>query len=172
MREWVDGRDGAHDWSAFAGYTLELELAALPSPWEVLEREALTRADRQVPSCRRAAQSTAVRPGVAQRYPAVLCCFCPDSITADLDEWRRCTANVASLVAPGGWLILTALRSAASYRVGGLQFPSAGVTEDEVAAVLHDAGFSRLGTTVLAAAATDAGDHGFDSVVLAVSRRP
>ena len=54
----------------------------------------------------------------SRQYPAVLCCFCPDSITDDLDEWRRCTANIASLVAPGGWLVLTALGAAASYRVG------------------------------------------------------
>ena len=84
----------------------------------------------------------------SRRYPAVVCCFCPDSITADLDEWRRCTEHVASLVAPGGWFVLTALGGADSYRVGARRFPSPGVSVDDVADVLRSAGFSRLGTTI------------------------
>jgi hypothetical protein len=173
VRDWVDGGDGAHDWSSFAAFTLEIELGRAPAPWEVLEREAVTR--ERITSLRLAdarRRQPLLGGGGAHRYPAVLCCFCPDSITDDLAEWRDCTANVASLVAPGGWLVLTALRNAASYRVGGMHFPSAGVTEDEVLAVLREAGFSRLGTTVIAEQAADDSGHGFDSVVLAVSRKP
>jgi hypothetical protein len=109
--------------------------------------------------------------GRPRRYGAVLCCFCSDSITTDLDEWRRCTANVASLVAPGGWFVLTALGGASSYRVGARRFPSAGVTARDVADVLVGAGFSRDGTTVTATGSIDAGAHGYESVVLAISRR-
>lgn len=172
VRGWVDGADDAHDWSPFAEYTLRAELGRGPSARERAEREELTR-DR-ITTFRHvdARRTQPFRDGRPARYPAVLCCFCPDSITGDLEEWRRCTEHVAGLVAPGGWLVLAALGGASSYRVGPVRFPSAGVVADDVAALLMSCGFSRLGTSIITARAVDDGDHGFDAVVLAVSRKP
>jgi hypothetical protein len=79
---------------------------------------------------------------------------------------------VASLVAPGGWFVLTALGGADSYRVGTRRFPSPDVSVDDVAEVLRSAGFCSRSTTITSAAAADADDHGFDRVILAVSRKP
>jgi hypothetical protein len=56
--------------------------------------------------------------------------------------------------------------------VGARRFPSPDIAVDDVADVLRSAGFCRLGTTITSAAAADADDHGFDRVVLAVSRKP
>lgn len=171
VRAWLGAHDGAWDWSPFTTLTLELELGRAPLPWEVREREAAAR-DR----LRSIARADARRPQPLdagwRRYPVVVCCFCPDSITSDRDEWRRCSEHVASLVARGGWLVFTALGSAHSYRVGGQSFPSPNVSVDDVASVLTTAGFSRLGTTITTAETIDPDDHGFDHVVLAVSRKP
>lgn len=172
VRHWVNGRNDAHDWSAFAEYALRCERGRVPSSDEVRDREKLTQ--RRITSFHladaRRGQPLADGKG-DHGYPLVLCCFCPDSITDDLDEWRRCTTNVASLVAPDGWLVLAALRGTTSYRVGGVHFPSAGVTADEIATLLRNTGFSRRETTIETADAGDDSDHGFNSVILAASRR-
>jgi nicotinamide N-methyltransferase len=169
VRRWVRGGPDAWDWTPFTRVTLHHELGRPPVDWEIREREART---RERITAFHLGDARMRRPlASARRYPAVLCCFCPDSITDDPVEWRYCTENVASLVAPGGWLVLTALHRASSYRVGGVQFPSCGVTADDVAGVLHSSGFSRLGTTIVIADADDSEGHGFDSVLLSVSRK-
>jgi hypothetical protein len=106
-----------------------------------------------------------------RRYPAVLCCFCPDSITDDLAEWERYTHNVASLVDDGGWFVLTALAGARAYRVGGYEFPSPRLDADHVYRALRGAGFAPRATTVVSAAVADPDWHGFDSVLFAIARR-
>ena len=171
VRRWVDGADGAWDWTPFTTFTLCAELGREPTRSEVREREATTRERIRSLGLADVRRPQPLASG-SRRYPAVLCCFCPDSITADIEDWRRCTEHVASLVAPGGWFVLTALGGADSYRVGARRFPSPGVSADDVADVLASAGFCRLGTTIMSAAATDDDDHGFDHVVLAVSRKP
>ena len=170
VRAWVENDDGAWDWSAFAAWILRTENGREPTAWEVRGREWATRERITRLGLADARRSRTLTAGMA-RFPAVLCCFCPDSITDDIDDWRRCTRNVAALVEPGGWLVLTALGQADSYRVGNRRFPSAGVTDADIADVLDEAGFSRLGTTITTAQVPDADGHGYDSVLLAVSRR-
>lgn len=170
VRRWIAGHPEAWDWTPFTVAALANELGRRPHAWEVREREART---RELVTALHLADARERQPlGVARRYPAVVCCFCPDSITDDIDEWRQCTANIASLVAPGGWFVLTALHEAKCYRVGDVDFPSSGVTVDDVAGVLHESGFSRLGTNIVTTDADDDDAHGFDSVLFAVSRKP
>jgi len=79
--------------------------------------------------------------------------------------------NIASLVALNGWLVLTALRATDAYRVGDVRFPSAGVTEHDVAAVLAEAGYPARTTTVTVAQAPDDRGYGFSAITLAMGRR-
>lgn len=169
VRRWTAEAPGAWDWSPFTTEVLRLELGRGPVPWEVADREAITRRriTRFLPADVRRYPSVAE----GRRYPAVVCCFCPDSITDDLDEWRCCTANLAALVALGGWLVLTALGGATSYAVGDVRFPSAGVTENDVASLLAGLGFPADETSVRTVATPDPDDHGFDSVIFAVARK-
>lgn len=170
VRAWVSGAPEAWNWTPFAHFTLHCELGRPPTECELSEREALTR--ERIGAFLRGDARRGQPLGTAQRYPLVVCCFCPDSITDDLAEWRQCAINVSALVAPGGWYVLTALHDAGSYRVGDVDFPSAGVSVDDVAGALRDAGFSRLGTTILTERAGDLDGHGFDSVLLSISRKP
>jgi hypothetical protein len=172
VRRWTRADPDAHDWSAFAAAVLGYELGRPASRSEIAAREELTRQritrflDADARSSPPIADEAAV-PG----YRAVLCCFCTDSITDDLAEWRRCTRNITELVVPGGWFVLAALRAAAAYRVGDARFPSARVTERDVADVLADAGFEPSQTTVTVATTPDVHDFGFGSIVLAAGRR-
>jgi hypothetical protein len=172
VRRWVTRQPGTHDWSAFAACALRCELGRTPTRIEIESRENLTRqritgffhADARCPT-------PIVGERGRQRYGAVLCCFCPDSITADRDEWRRCMLNIASLVAPQGWLVVAALRATEAYRVGDVRFPSAGVTEHDVAAVFAEAGYPAATTTVTVAQAPDDRGFGFSAITLAMGRR-
>ncbi len=168
----VRRQPGAHDWSAFARYALRCELGRSPTRGEGDSREDLTRQRITGFVQADARNSTPIVDERARhRYGAVLCCFCPDSITADRDEWRRCMLNIASLVAPRGWFVLAALRATAACRVGDVRFPSAGVTEHDVAAVLAEAGYPAATTTVTVAQAPDDRGFGFRAVTLAMGRR-
>lgn len=170
VRQWVEGRDGAWDWTPFTMFTLCQELGRQPAEHEVRERETVVR-ERVCSFDRADARRAQPLAAGCRRAAVVVCCFCPDSITADLAEWRRCTEHVASLVAPGGWFVLTALGGAGSYRVGQRRFPSPALSVDDVAGVLHTAGFARLGTSITSAPASDIDEHGFDQIILAVSRK-
>ena len=172
VADWMTGAPDCHDWSSFVSFTLRDEGGLEPTADEVDERVRLTR-NRIV--SRHLADARYVRPlGHAnphRGYPLVLCCFCPDSITDEIDEWRRCMRNIVSLVEPGGWFVFTALRNAAAYRVGDSMFPSAGVTEFDVAEVLRSEGFSRGDLSIEVADVVDEKNHGFSSVIFAIGRR-
>ena len=68
--------------------------------------------------------------------------------------------------------MLAALRNTPAYRIGEMMFPSAGVSEDDVATVLEATGFDRHATWITTAGDVAAAERGYDSVLLAVSRRP
>lgn len=182
VQRWINGDADAWDWSAFAAHTLRIELRRTPMRWEVDDRQAAVRervtafhvadARRRRPLATRAPRQLDEGGVLVVGYPVVLCCFCPDSITSDRGEWQRCTANIASLVAPGGWLVLVALRNTVAYRIGEMMFPSAAVSEDDVATVLEATGFDRHATWITTAGDVAGAERGYDSVLLAVSRRP
>lgn len=172
VADWVADAPGCHDWTPFVAFTLRDELGREPTVYELEQRVRLAR--RKITAAL-PADARYIRPlgdhAPIRRYPLVLCCFCPDSITADLDEWRRCLRNIVSLVERGGWLVYAALRGATGYRVGDARFPSAGVTEFDVADVLRSEGFERDELTIEVARVADDDDHGFSAVILAVGRR-
>lgn len=172
IRSWVAREDEAHDWSDFAAYALGCQQGRSATGAEIDALQSLTR--QRITACipADARCESPIRDDRALRsYPAVICCFCADSITHDQAEWRRCTRNIASLVAPGGWLVLAALRATDSYRVGEVRFPSARVSEHDVAEVLLEAGFPVSSSTVSVEFLADERGFGFDSVILALGRR-
>jgi hypothetical protein len=170
--DWLGQRPHAHDWTPFSRFTASCERrhAAPETAGRALER----RVRRLVTTLRRA--DARVRPSLLDRagpstYPLVVCCFCPDSITDDLAQWRRCMVNVASLVEPGGWLVVTALGNAASYRVGARRYPSPMVDHAEMAESFEFNGFAVSETRIVTEGVADDHDHGFGSVVMAAGRR-
>ena len=85
----------------------------------------------------------------------------------DCHDW----SCFVSLVEPGGRFVFTALRNAVAYRVGDSMFPSAGVTEFDVAEVLRSEGFSRGDLSIEVADVVDEKNHGVSSVIFAIGRR-
>ena len=167
VRRWQLGAADAHDWSAFTRETLRLEGRSNPTAQQVFEREERVRrrVTRSLIGDARLAQP--LGSAHSARYDCVLSCFCADSATRSLADWVRYTRNIASLLAPGGLLVLAALRQCHFYSVGGIQFPSPCIDERHVQLALDAEGFDRSRQVIEVAEVPDQREHGFDSIVLA-----
>jgi hypothetical protein len=171
VRQWRDHADSSHDWSEFAEYVLACESGKPPQPADVQDRLERTRANIKVLLHGDARQADPLGASIPRGYSAVLCCFCPDSITTDPVEWHRYMLNIAGLVAPGGWLAVAALGRANGYTVGNHRFPSSGVRVADVCRVFSEARFCANLTQIWSEPAEEVSRHGFSEVVLALAQR-
>lgn len=170
IRRWQLRVPDAHDWSAFTRVVLDFEgRAAHPSA--LREREELLRA-RLARLVR--ADAGAVDPlGAAGRgqYGIVLSCYCADSATADPATCRRYLANIASLLAPGGLLLLACLRRCAAYHIGSRRFPSAQLDERQLRTWLATPELALQIRRMQVAATPRQRAFGYDAVLLTSARR-
>lgn len=170
IRRWQRGAPGAHDWSAFARVVLALEGRAGDAAG-LREREQLLRC--RLGSLLRADADQADPLGAAARggYGIVLSCYCADSATADLATCRRYLTHIASLLAPGGLLLLACLRRCAAYRVGPNRFASARLDERQLADWLAAPELGLQTVRLQVAATPRQRACGYDAVLLASARR-
>ena len=168
VRRWLDGDPQMHDWQPFVRYTLQCEGLALPTPADVAKREADTRRK----TCRLLQADLRDLQPVCTRYATVISAYCADSATTDLAEWSEYMHRIASMVRPGGTLLLAALRQSNGYRVGGKIFPSANVSEHDVLKALKPF-FLSENVTVRVCQLSDS-SKGYSSIMLsqAVDRHP
>lgn len=170
IRRWQHGAAGAHDWSAFTRVVLDFEgRAAHPSASREREELLRGRLGRLV-----SADAGTVDPlGSAARgqYGVVMSCYCADSATADPATCRRYLANIASLLAPGGLLLLACLRRCSAYRIGPRRFPSAQLDEGQLAAWFADPELALQTRRLLIAPTPRQRALGYDAVLLASARK-
>lgn len=169
VQAWAERRPEAHDWSAFTRHVLRCE-------GRDRGRDAVARREQRVRASLRSllpADVARSRPLGAQghrRYGIVVSCFCADSVTHDKAAWSSYMRHIASLVAPGGLLLLAALRRCTRYRAGTLWFPSADVDEHDMAERLFLEGFDPARTRIEVATTPGQRHLGYDGVVLAAAR--
>jgi len=170
VRKWIEQAPDAHDWRPWARYTLSCEWGREPSDAEVEARMALTRARivKLLPTD--AGLENPLGSEFRGYFSTVLTPFCADSATADKATWRRFSRHIASLVAPGGRLLTSALRHCAHYRVGGRRFPGANIGEDDLRAVLLQ-DFDPDTVRVEVREVSGHGDQGYSAILLARSDR-
>ncbi len=169
IENWVQGHESAHDWSAFACETLRIEGTANPLPAAVEAREAETR--RRLRSIMAGDAGDPDPLGVEKReyYSLVTTHYCAEGATNDKETWRRYMRNIASLVRPGGTLILSACGAADFYCVGNRRFPCAGVTAQDVISSLSTNGFHNLDLRVRSV--PDHSTQGYSSVIFACATK-
>ena len=137
IRDWQQRCPEAHDWSAFTRKVLCCEGVAEPSLFQIAHRENLAR--RKISHYLQADADCPNPLGAAHRYDCVLSCYCADRATPNKERWFRLMQNIASLVAPGGLLIVAARRLCPYYQDGGIQFPSANIDENDLLSALQAA---------------------------------
>ena len=117
MRRWISGDPTAFDWDAFIRKALELETATPCTDAEVARRASAIR-ERITRLVRCDASRTPPIEHSHQRYDVLLTNFCAESVTSDWGEWQTYMANILSMLKPGGWLVISALKGATQYSVG------------------------------------------------------
>lgn len=165
VEKWLHRDAGAFDWSHFGRENLELEGSPHPSDEQVQERDDLLRSKvTRVLACD-AFSSQPLGEDHEGFYPLVASHYCAEACTTDKEEWRACMRNIASLVAPGGTLILSSCGEAAAYAVGERNFPCAGVDAVDVLACLRDIGFTDIDVRLRQVPTQS--EQGFSNVVFA-----
>ena len=96
--------------------------------------------------------------------------YCLECVSNSKEQWHKAMANVARLVAPSGWMILSALRSADKYLVCGKEFPATSIDEGDMRQSLIDAGFVPK-TIIVEVCPCEWAEEGFDSIIVCSAQK-
>jgi hypothetical protein len=142
VRLWLRGESGAFDWRPFVKTTLQLERGTPCSDEEAVQRENEIRVRvKHVTTC----DLSLVMPlrGISCTYDIVTTNFCAESVTDQRLRWWVYLQRITSLLRPSGTLLLSALKGASGYSVGGRVFPAVNISEADLASALGVAGCDR-----------------------------
>lgn len=164
IKAWVAAAPEAHDWRPFVRHALACEGGAQDEA-AVARREAAARARM---GRLMIADLRDPRP-LAGAWDVVVSAYCADSATSDRAEWAVYMQRIATLVRPGGMLVVAALWRSQGYRVGDRLFPSADVDAADMRRVL-----APLSATLQVEAHRLPAQrrHGYGGIVLARARMP
>jgi hypothetical protein len=147
IRKWLTRDNTAFNWLPFIKKTIECEQKGWCSAFDITRREALIR-NHVTAISRCDVRQTPPFVGGRQTYDVVASNFCAESITESHSEWKFFLQNVTSLVKPGGTLIMTTLKGAASYSVGSHRFPAVCIDETDLTDAFIEAGLSPASITI------------------------
>jgi len=170
LQHWRRGGTNTHDWSAFTRAALRMEGVTAPTAADVQRREALVRdrLTRILPGD--ASHRDPLGKGAARDYDCVTSFFCADSATSSITEWMRYVRNICGLLAPGGLLVMGALRRCHFWRFDGIHLPSPCIDERHVQFVLDAAGFDRAMQDIQVCDVPDQAPNGFETILLVSAR--
>jgi SAM-dependent methyltransferase len=164
---WLQQYPGAFDWSGFTQAVLALEgQPCLTSA--VRNREALVRRRvTQVVAC----DATRSKPlgDWPHQYDLLVTNLCLEAAATTRDEWLNCVAHVASLLKPGGRLLMSAVRNCEAYPVGEHLFPVVSIDEDDLVMALSQAGFLKE-SLVIEKVPSNHPDHPYEGLLLVSAR--
>jgi hypothetical protein len=166
VERWLRSEPGAHDWQPFLRHTLACE--GRPQTGAAVALRA-----QQTRACVGALLIADLRdpeplPDRVGAYDLVVSAFCADSATGDLATWASYIQRIASLVRPGGTLVLACLRQSRGYRVGGRLFPSPNLDQGDLRRVLGPL-TARLSIETFQVPEQQA--HGYGGIMLAMGER-
>lgn len=162
LRRWLTDEPGAHDWETYTRYILEQESGRPPTSEEVATRERTLR--QKVASVSRGNVRDPLPLGRPAVFDLVSSCFCIECASPTRSEWEVFLARLTSLVAPGGRLLLIALRSCTGYRVFDREYPAASVDESDYLRLLPALGFCTATLVIQAIPVQDWAAEGFDGI--------
>jgi hypothetical protein len=169
VQKWLCNEEAAHDWDMYLRTVLEMEGHEDVHSKLIERRKQLIRS--VVKSVRKADLRKHDPLGYNQTYDLVLSFYCADSATSSRREWRMLMNHLFNLVAPGGTLIISALRQTHHYSIDGEHFPSANVHEDDIFSVLMAAQFEPATIDVQVVHVPEWGDEGFSGITIAKAQR-
>lgn len=138
VHAWVQSLPESFDWSLFTERILLLEGEKATSA-KIAERELLTR--KKIIDIFQLDLKRPVDKRLVCAYDLLSVQFVPESITSSIDEYSKCLRSISSMLKPRGFLLMSAIKSAKSYKVGKDFFPAVSLNETTLNAHLVEAGF-------------------------------
>jgi SAM-dependent methyltransferase len=170
IRNWLDDKPDAHDWDVYLHEVLKLEGNEQISVSDVdLRKQELRR------------KITTLKLGNIRNshplldestYDLVTSFYCVEAVTPSKAEWQSLMNNLCRLLAPGGTLILAAMRKSQFYTIRGKKFPATCVDETDFEFVLTQNGFDPARTEIQAVKISEWVEQGFDSICLVKAEQP
>lgn len=152
VRRSLAGEPDSHDWGVYLSGLQAAEGTVWSDRWQSLRERVSRFAEIDV----RRPQSPA--------YDLVASYYCAECVAGEREQWRLSLAGLAGLVAPGGVLLLAALRRCRAYHVLGRVFPTAFIDETDFAAELPALGFDSAATVIEIVPIEEWSGQGFDSI--------
>lgn len=159
LRRWLGAEQGAHDWSVYLSGVLRSEGM---TPDGLATRQALLR--KRVSRLLRSDLRAGTPLGEPAEYELVASYYCIEAVATSRAEWAAFLSRVAGLVAPGGVLLLGAMRRCHQYKVAGTAFQTAYVSEADFAMELPKLGFPLSEAVIEVVDGSGWGEQGFDSI--------
>ncbi|HVF10866.1 MAG TPA: guanitoxin biosynthesis pre-guanitoxin forming N-methyltransferase GntF [Abditibacteriaceae bacterium] len=165
VERWIAHEPGTHDWRPFTLEFLRMEGNVNPTDEQAQSREDEVR--RRITRVLHgdAGITDPLGPDMRGYYPLVTSLCCADSATNDKGTWRLFMRNIASLVKPGGMLVLSACGEHSFYCVGERCFPGANISGQDMLASLTELGFRDI--DIRMREVPDSSEHGFGCTILA-----
>ncbi|OGL66934.1 hypothetical protein A2856_00310 [Candidatus Uhrbacteria bacterium RIFCSPHIGHO2_01_FULL_63_20] len=168
VKKWIRGDDAAHDWRPYVEGVIRLEGGRV-TPQGVRARIRLLK--KKIVRVFRADLFKALPLGRKKQFPLVTSFYCVECVSSSKARWESAMKNLAGLVAPGGWLILSALRKSRSYKSGNFSFPSANVHEKDVRDALRKHGFDPRSLDVRSHRVSQWEEEGFTGIILCKAKK-
>jgi hypothetical protein len=143
VQSWLAQDPMAFDWHAFTREILALEGSDVSFASVVAREELVRRRVTRLMRCDALAPCPIGQ--IDRQYDVLTTNFCAEAAANDRVQWRQCMHNVASLLRPGGKLMLSAVKGANSYAVGNTTFFAVNIWEDDLVRMLAETGFVQEG---------------------------
>jgi hypothetical protein len=170
ISDWQQRAPGSHDWSDFTREVLGNEGLQNPTTFQIASRENVLRHKIKRYILADAAASCPAGIESAGRYDCVVSCYCADSATPSKRQWLHMMRNISTMVAPGGRIVLAALRKCSFYKVGDIHYPSADIDEQDMLVALRGMGCDPATIELDVQSVPDRIAHGFRGIILAAAR--
>ncbi len=167
IRRWLRGDPGAFDWSVYLGGE-NGALDAEDRRGTLAEREALMRARIRPVRCNLRA---AMPLGAPVAYPLVSSYYSIEWVIPTIAGWRATMGRVASLVSPGGWLLLAGVHATDYCMVNGQRGVCAHVTQADLRRLLGELGFDPATLRITVTPGLRPAESGIQGTFMAYAQR-
>ncbi len=130
VQRWLDNQPDAFDWRPHLKLILEEE-GQTATPMAIARRMAELRRKVTRLSVCDALASAPVGQNSSQ-YDLLVALSCTDVAAATVSEWLQVMRNISSLVAPGGWLLISVTTGASSNTFEQQIFPCVDLSDEEI----------------------------------------
>ncbi len=164
VRNWIRGT--GHNWIPYVSGMLAVE--GNNSQAAIVERTRMFRS--KIAGLLPCNVLSAQPLGESRMFPLVTSFYCLECVQQEKAVWEQAMANVSSLVAPDGYLLLSALRNADKYLVCGKDFPATKINESDMWETLVACGFAPA-TINMEVRPSGWDKEGFDSIIVASAQK-